>query len=285
MVPDSGFPSGEVVGDEHVFEAGMRVAMEQAHFHAQHAHVVEEDADHVLLWAGGARYTGTRRRGNPSSTWTTAPAGEIDDERVARCDAARRSLSPGQYQRDVNLVLDRAYLRAETPEGGSGFGGTAEEWRDRRHMISEAIETDCTFLDVGCANGHLMDSVVQWCAERGITVEPFGVDISPALVQRARERLPRWWDHIWVGDALTWTPPRRFDVVHALFDFVPAGHRRALVDNLLTWVEPGGRLVLSQYGELETAPAIVEGLGFAIDGVTSTPTSRGGPSVWLRKPE
>jgi hypothetical protein len=30
-------------------------------------------------------------------------------------------------------------------------------------------------------------------------VEPYGVDISPALAELARRRLPRWADRIWTG--------------------------------------------------------------------------------------
>ena len=73
-----------------------------------------------------------------------------------------------------------------------------------------------------------MESVVQWCAERDITVEPYGVDISEPLVELARRRLPRWRDRIWVGNALKWIPPAgaRFDVVHAQFDCVPDTARR-----------------------------------------------------------
>jgi hypothetical protein len=56
---------------------------------------------------------------------------------------------------------------------------------------------------VGCANGLLMESVAAWCAERGLAVEPYGVDISPALAELARRRLPRWDGRIWTGNAQT----------------------------------------------------------------------------------
>ena len=35
-----------------------------------------------------------------------------------------------------------------------------------------------------------MESVAAWCAERGLAIEPHGVDISPALAELARRRLP-----------------------------------------------------------------------------------------------
>lgn len=222
-------------------------------------HLVAIDDDEALLWSGGA-----------FRDW--------QQEHIDRADAARQSLSVEDYQRDLTRLLDRHYLRADTPQGGSGFGRSAEEWRDRREHVAHAIDHDGTFLDVGCANGFLAESVVGWCAERGVHVEAFGVDISPALVERARQRLPQWDDRFWVGDALTWTPPRRFDVVHALLDFVTREHRRRMIDNLLTWVEPGGRLVISHYGALERARDVVTDLGYEIDGEV-------GHGVWLRKAE
>ena len=60
-----------------------------------------------------------------------------------------------------------------------------------------------------------MESVAAWCAERGLAIEPYGVDISPALAELARRRLPQWADRIWVGNAVNWRPPgaMRFDYV------------------------------------------------------------------------
>ena len=68
-----------------------------------------------------------------------------------------------------------------------------------------------------------MESVRAWCGERGIDVEPYGLDVAPGLVARARERLPQWADRIWLGDASTWVHPdgMRFDFVHTLLDAVP----------------------------------------------------------------
>jgi SAM-dependent methyltransferase len=121
--------------------------------------------------------------------------------------------------------------------------------------------------------------------EKGITVEPYGMDASTALVQRARERLPKWADRIWVGDALSADPPRTFDVVHTLLDFVRPAQHRDLIDNVLRFVRPGGRLVISQYG-LTSARSLVEPLGYEIAGETRASMSRGLASIWLlRKSE
>ena len=63
--------------------------------------------------------------------------------------------------------------------------------------------------------------------------EPSGLDISPELAEFARRRLPHWADRIWVGNALEWEPPRRFDVVRTGLDYVPPRPRRELVEHLL----------------------------------------------------
>jgi hypothetical protein len=153
--------------------------------------------------------------------------------------------------------MEASYLREPTPQGGSGFGGTAAQWRSSRCQICQAIDRDGTFLDAGCANGHLMESIAAWCAERGFHVKPYGFDLSAALVAEARRRLPQWADRIWVGNALD-------------------------------WVAPGGRLLVSNYVPAEQRSrypaAVLASLGFRVDGVT-TPGGRDGrpvpPTAWV----
>ena len=94
-----------------------------------------------------------------------------------------------------------------------------------------------------------------------------------------------WAHRIWVGDAHVWSPPRSFAVVHGLLDTGRPDRRRNLIERLLSWVEPGGRLVLSHYGAGVTARELAEALGYVVDGETSTPTTRGGPSIWLLRQE
>ena len=123
-------------------------------------------------------------------------------------------------------------------------------WRLRRLQVADGIDRDGTFLDVGCANGFLAESVRKWCAERGLLVEPFGVDLAPRLIELARRRLPQWADRFWVGNASNWRHPtgERFDFVHVLLDTVPSGHYRALVEHHLErTVDSAGRILVSHY--------------------------------------
>ncbi len=96
-----------------------------------------------------------------------------------------------------------------------------------------------------------MESVARWAAERGRRVEPFGLDISERLAALARARMPHWADRIFVGDAATWRPPRRFDFVPTELDYVPERHRRDLVRRLLDQtVTAGGRVIVCSYGSV-----------------------------------
>lgn len=163
-------------------------------------------------------------------------------------------------------VYEEGYLASDDPRRQSGFGGDEARWEAARRPIVEAIDRDGSFLDVGCANGYLLESVVRWSARR---VEPYGLDFSPRLVELAQARLPRWADRIFLGDALEWEPPRRFDFVRTELVYAPAERRRELVERLLDRVvEPGGRLIVCGYGSprsgLGTDPVrrLVRSFGF-----------------------
>ena len=107
----------------------------------------------------------------------------------------------GWHTAGAELVVP-AYLAAESVQGGSGHSGTAADWEYSRGIVAEAVDRSGTFLDVGCANGLLMESVARWGLDKGLSIEPFGLDISAELAALARSRLPAWADRIFVGNAL-----------------------------------------------------------------------------------
>jgi len=185
----------------------------------------------------------------------------------------RRSELPAAFIAQLD-ALARSYLAASDPYLQSGFGGGAARWRAEREPILEALpEPSAELLDVGCANGLLLESLVAWAAERGQRITPFGVDRSAGLVALARRRLPRFGSHFFVGEAWLWRPPRRFACVYALADCVPADHVHAFLHHLLDhYVESGGRLVVGAYGSrsrcvppLDVA-ALLEAAGMAVTG-------------------
>ena len=143
-------------------------------------------------------------------------------------------------------VYEAHYLADENPYRGSGHSGDAETWEAVRRPIVQAIDRPGTFLDVGCANGLLMESIVAWSEH---AIEPYGLDFAPRLVEEARRRLPQWADRIFLGDVLEWQPPRRFDFVRTELVYAPSERRRELVERLLRdVVAPGGRLIVCAYG-------------------------------------
>lgn len=268
-------PTGVVAPGEHwLLDSSLRIPLEVAGFRPQRIHPFARDDGHVYAWTEGADgYTGDR----PHAT-VELRAGT--PEQLARyigpvvTDAANsyRNQSEAGYYADNKRLLEPAYLRAATAEGGSGFGGSPQSWRERREPIVDGVHKDGTFCDLGCANGLLMESVQKWAAERGIALEPYGVDISARLVERARERLPQWNDHFWVGNAVDWTPPngRRFTFVHALFDFWPAQRWASAIAHVRSLVEPGGRLLMSQYGAGVVAARILSDLGYTVLGTSAS---------------
>jgi hypothetical protein len=136
-------------------------------------------------------------------------------------DAAleRGEIGEEEWHRRWQEIVVPAYLGAETPWGQSGKTGTAEDWEWSRSHVADAIDRDGSFLDVGCANGYLMECLPRWTAFR---VEPYGLEISSDLAELARSRLPDWAERIFVGNALTWEAPHGFDVVRTEIGYVPA---------------------------------------------------------------
>jgi SAM-dependent methyltransferase len=155
---------------------------------------------------------------------------------------------PSEFLAELDR-LAASHLARSDPREQSGFGGGAERWRAEREPILEAIDRDGALLDVGCANGFLLESLCAWSAERGRRLLPFGVDRSAALVELARARLPAFRSNFWVGNAWDWAPPRRFAFVYTLADVVPRSHLANYLRRVLReFVEPGGRLIVGSYG-------------------------------------
>jgi 2-polyprenyl-3-methyl-5-hydroxy-6-metoxy-1,4-benzoquinol methylase len=168
-------------------------------------------------------------------------------------------------------LLEDAYLAAPDSRGGSGFNGDAARWQRARRVIVSAIDRDGSFLDVGCANGLLLESVVEWTAKDGYRVQPHGLELSERLAQRARQRLPHWTSRINVGDVTRWQPPQHYDFVRCEMEVAPEHQRHDLVQRCLRdLVAPDGRLILCNYGSTtEPAAPLVPSLrqwGFEVAG-------------------
>ena len=159
--------------------------------------------------------------------------------------------------------MTQRYLHHDDPRLQSGFGGGAERWENERRPILTPVTRSGTILDLGCANGHLLECLVAWAAEAGVELVPYGVDQDPALIELARERLPAFSAHFFSANVWSWAAPRRFTYVYSLADVVPpeflSRYLRRLYEQL---VEPGGVLIVGSYGShsREEAPLPLEKL-------------------------
>jgi hypothetical protein len=153
-------------------------------------------------------------------------------------------------------LLEEAYVEAGGGPRGSGSGHTSiGDWRAKRQHLAIPMDRDGTWLDVGCANGFLMATLPAWCAERDVKIEPYGLELLPSVADLARALHPDMAPRIWTGSVMRWSPPRRFTYVTALEDQVPPSRLGDLVDRLLdTFVEPGGRLIISTYTNSDDVP-------------------------------
>jgi 2-polyprenyl-3-methyl-5-hydroxy-6-metoxy-1,4-benzoquinol methylase len=98
-------------------------------------------------------------------------------------------------------VLETAYLSHVEPWRQSGMSGPEERWASLRKPVADCIDRDGAFLDIGCANGYLLECVLRWTAERGLRIDPYGLDISHRLVDLARQRLPQYAGNFFVNNA------------------------------------------------------------------------------------
>lgn len=186
------------------------------------------------------------------------------DERLSRGE-----IDEQEWHREWSAIVGPAYLGAETPWGQSGKSGTAEDWEWSRSHVADAIAHDGSFLDVGCANGFLMECLPGWTRHE---VEPYGLEIVPGLAALARERLPEWADRIFIGNALHWESPRDFTYVRTGLEYVPRGRRPELVERLLRSCR---RLIIGVFPEHEserTTEAALETWGFEVSGRSTRPS-------------
>ncbi len=193
---------------------------------------------------------------------------------------------------DANrTVLETAYLRGRSPWQQSGFGlhsvRTERSWETLRRPVVDCLldalpssrsAQPIDFLDIGCANGYLLQCSVEWAATAGVTLVPWGLDLSDKLVALARQRLPSHADHLFCGNAWAWTPPRRFNALRTELVYVPEPLRQRYIERLLSeFLVEDGVLLAAEYigrtpeGETRTLgiDATLRGWGYAVVAVRS----------------
>jgi SAM-dependent methyltransferase len=145
-------------------------------------------------------------------------------------------------------TLENVYLSSDEPWKQSGFSGPLERWVACRKPIADCVDSSGSFLDIGCANGYLLESVLGWTKHRGISIVPYGIDLSQRLVELARERLTEYRNNICVGNGLLWDPPRKFDYVRTELCYVPDEFQKKFVIRLVDeFLSKNGKLLVAEY--------------------------------------
>jgi len=70
----------------------------------------------------------------------------------------------------LHKELETAYLQHTEPWKQSGFSGPEDRWVSCRKPIADCIEANGAFLDIGCANGYLLECVMNWLKEKNLSV-------------------------------------------------------------------------------------------------------------------
>jgi trans-aconitate methyltransferase len=103
-------------------------------------------------------------------------------------------------------------------------------------------------LDIGCANGYLLECVIRWGGERGVSIVPYGLDLSRKLVALAKKRLPDYENNFYTGNAWDWKNPVKFKYVRTELVYVPEHLQKAYVKRIIDeYLEDGGRLLAVEY--------------------------------------
>jgi len=159
----------------------------------------------------------------------------------------RQAITCAEWQEQVSAALADAYLADDDPRWQSGFDGDERSWREARSLVLLAAPTSGTFLDVGCANGYLLQSLASWAPERGQDLDLYGLELNPDLAATAVSRLPDLAANIFTGNVSDWAPPQRFDCVRVGLEYVPHGEEVALLQRI-------ARDLLTESGRLLAGP-------------------------------
>ena len=161
----------------------------------------------------------------------------------------KKEINKDEWYELNNLYFTKLYLSSDNPRGQSGHGGDEYHYIFSHLPIMEAIYKNGTFLDVGCANGYLMEMIHKWGLGIGFKLEMYGVEISEGLLKLAKERLPKWNDRFIQGNVNYWKPVKKFDYIHVGgLGHVPEEDKPKYFLHLLeNYIADEGRMILGPY--------------------------------------
>ena len=128
---------------------------------------------------------------------------------------------------------------------------------DNEYYLREMTAAKGTVLEIGVGTGRMFVEARR----RG--ADAYGVDLSPVMIERCRERLSAAdRERVWVEDAITLRTDRRFALVVAPFRVLSHVHEPAdqlrLLDAVHGALEPGGRFIFDLY--VPNLKLLLEGL-------------------------
>ena len=181
-----------------------------------------------------------------------------------------------QWFDSLKQELESAYIRHEEPWKQSGFSGPEDRWRALRKPIADCIDKSGSFLDIGCANAYLLECIMKWTGKRGITVAPFGIDLSEKLIELAKDRLPDYSDNLVVGNGWDWSSRQKYDYVRTELVYVPDPLQEQYIKRIIdTYLGYEGKLLVALYRNSTTPvdspwdDVKVKGWGLEITGQVS----------------
>jgi SAM-dependent methyltransferase len=149
---------------------------------------------------------------------------------------------------------------SEHPAASDWAGARGEKWRgqadgmeatlapiDEPLISALAIDRPCRIADIGCGGGATTLEIRRR-APSGSVVH--GYDISPALIELARSRIPSADDTIAfdIANVATAAPPSRpYDRLLSRFGIMFYDDPPAAFANLARWLAPGGRFAFAAW--------------------------------------
>jgi 2-polyprenyl-3-methyl-5-hydroxy-6-metoxy-1,4-benzoquinol methylase len=179
------------------------------------------------------------------------------------------------FQLTCDAVAEYYLADPDNPYRQSGRSSGAQRWEETRRCLVQAIHRNGDFMDIGCANGLLLETLISWAGETGLTLTPHGLDFVPELIDLAKRRFPQNRDNFIVANAFYWEPDRQYDYVRTNLEYVPRTDWVEFVRRQYRAVASGGRLIVCHYRNPEepyvALTPILEAADFSVAGGVDAP--------------
>lgn len=219
----------------------------------------------------------TKEKINRAYTWNEKLQQDLEQGNITEAEWFKRNKD----------YFTSHYLSSDNPRGQSGHSGDEERYYYSHSTLLSVIDRSGTLLDVGCANGYLMESMDRWFRGTGYDVAFYGLDISEGMLDLAKQRLPQWSDRFFLGNGLDYRPEVKYDMVMTKeLSYVPPHRQKEFFENMYHhMLKDGGRLILGPQAEERGSHAIEEQIlsfGYTPSGYVEKANSSGDMQVVKR---